>query len=102
MLPEFQHPQVGDTIGYGANRMRFERVEPERVLAWRSADGNWVWSFVLDERDGGTRLISRNRFRLPSLGAQDRDAPDGAGLARDGAEDAARDQAARRTTRRRG
>jgi hypothetical protein len=24
-----------------------------------------VWSFVLDDRDGGTRLISRNRFRLP-------------------------------------
>jgi hypothetical protein len=35
------------------------------MLATRSADGNWVWSFVLDERDGTTRLISRNRFRLP-------------------------------------
>ena len=52
VLPEFQHPQVGDTIGFGANRMRLERVEPERVLAWRSEDGNWVWTFVLDERDG--------------------------------------------------
>jgi hypothetical protein len=31
----------------------------------RSADGNWVWSFVLDDQDGKTRLISRNRFRLP-------------------------------------
>jgi hypothetical protein len=37
------------------------------VLATRSADGNWVWSFVLEERDGRTRLISRNRFRLPRL-----------------------------------
>jgi hypothetical protein len=37
------------------------------VLATRSADGNWVWSLVLDERDGQTRLISRNRFRLPRL-----------------------------------
>jgi hypothetical protein len=37
------------------------------VLALRSSDGNWVWSFVLDERDGRTRLISRNRFRLPRL-----------------------------------
>ena len=66
VLPEYQHPQVGDTLGYGKNHMRFELVEPERVLAMRSDDGNWVWSFVLSEQDGSTRLISRNRFRLPS------------------------------------
>jgi hypothetical protein len=70
VLPEFQHPEVGDTIGLGSNRMRLERVEPERVLAWRSEDGNWVWTFVLEERDGTTRLISRNRFRLPTLAAR--------------------------------
>ena len=70
VLPEYQHPQVGETLGYGANRMRFERIEPRRVLASRSEDGNWVWSFVLDEHDGQTRLISRNRFRLPSLTAK--------------------------------
>jgi hypothetical protein len=67
VLPEFQHPEVGDTIGYGSNRMRLERVEPEHVLAWRSEDGDWVWTFVLSGRDGSTRLISRNRFRLPRL-----------------------------------
>ena len=44
VLPEFQHPEVGDSFGYGANRMRVERVEPEHVLAWRSEDGNWVWT----------------------------------------------------------
>jgi hypothetical protein len=70
VLPEFQHPQIGDTIGYGPNRMRLERVEPERVLAWRSEDGNWVWVFSLDERDGSTRLVSRNRFRLPTLASR--------------------------------
>ena len=70
VLPEYQHPAAGDTIGYGPNRMRVERVEPERVLAWRSEDGNWVWAFVLDERDGSTRLVSRNRFRLPTLAAR--------------------------------
>ena len=70
VLPEYQHPQVGDTLGYGQNHMRFERVEPERVLAMRSDDGNWVWSFVLSEQNGTTRLISRNRFRLPSLAAK--------------------------------
>lgn len=70
VLPQFQHPEVGDTIGFGPNRMRLERVEPGRVLAWRSEDRNWVWSFVLSERDGTTRLISRNRFRLPTLAAR--------------------------------
>jgi hypothetical protein len=70
VLPEYQHPQIGDTLGYGKNRMRFERVEPQRVLATRSEDGNWVWTFVLDEQDGRTRLISRNRFRLPTLTAK--------------------------------
>jgi hypothetical protein len=70
VLPEFQHPEVGESIGLGSNRMRIERVEPERVLAWRSEDGNWVWTFVLEESDGTTRLISRNRFRLPTLAAR--------------------------------
>jgi hypothetical protein len=70
VLPEYQHPQVGDAIGFGSNRMRLARVEPERVLAWRSEDGNWVWTFVLESDDSGTRLISRNRFRLPTLGAR--------------------------------
>jgi hypothetical protein len=61
---------VGDAIGYGTNRMRVCRVEPEHVLAWRSDDGNWVWTFVLAEDDGRTRLISRNRFRLPTAGTR--------------------------------
>src|SRR6266508_538763 len=36
VLPEFQHPGVGDTIALGANRMRLERVEQEQVLTWRT------------------------------------------------------------------
>jgi hypothetical protein len=70
ILSEFQEPTVGDTIGFGKNRMRLERVEPPRAIAWRSEDGNWAWTFVLDERDDATRLISRNRFRLPTLAAR--------------------------------
>jgi hypothetical protein len=70
VLPEYQHPQVGDTIGLGANHMRLERVDPPYGLAWRSEDGNWVWAFVVRERDGSTRLISRNRFRLPTFAAR--------------------------------
>ena len=67
VLPEFQHPEVGEGFGFGENTMRYAIVDPERTLALRSADGNWVWTFVLEERDGRTRLISRNRFRLPRL-----------------------------------
>ena len=67
VLPDYQHPQVGEGFGYGANKMSYRIVEPEHVLATQSADGNWVWSFVLNEQDGRTRLISRNRFRLPRL-----------------------------------
>jgi hypothetical protein len=70
VLPEYQNPQIGDTIGFGSNRMRLERVEAEHVLAWHSEDGNWVWTFVLNEHNGKTRLISRNRFRLPTLVAR--------------------------------
>jgi hypothetical protein len=67
VLTEYQHPQVGDDFGYGTNKMSFKIVEREHVLATQSADGNWVWTFVLQEQDGRTRLISRNRFRLPKL-----------------------------------
>jgi hypothetical protein len=70
VLPEFQHPAVGDTMALGANRMVLARVEPQRVLTWRSGDGNWVWTFVLEEQGARTRLISRNRYRLPTLAAR--------------------------------
>jgi hypothetical protein len=70
VLPEYQDPQIGDTIGYGSNQMHVERVEPEHVLSWRSDDGNWVWTFVIESREGSTRLISRNRFRLPTFVAR--------------------------------
>jgi hypothetical protein len=69
VLPEFQHPEVGETIA-GANRMRLERVSRNELLAWRAESGAWVWTFVLREQNGHTRLISRNRFRLPSLAAR--------------------------------
>lgn len=70
LLPEFQNPQTGETIEFGSNRMRIERVEPGRVLAFRSLDGNWVWAFLLEEHHGRTRLVSRNRYRLPTLAAR--------------------------------
>ena len=95
VLSEFQHPTPGDTIGVGKNPMRIEEVEPERVFATRSANGNWVWTFVLQDRDGQTRLISRNRFRLPTPRLPNRDGTDDPRLAGHGTEDVARHQGTR-------
>ncbi len=72
--PEWQDLELGDTLGegMGPGAMRVEILEPEETLAWRSADGTWVWTFVLVEReDGGTRLLSRNRIAMDgSLGSR--------------------------------
>jgi hypothetical protein len=72
VLPQFQDLKVGDELPLGPGRpvMRVEVCDPERTLATRFADGNWVWIFALVAEDGRTRLISRNRiatrgWRLP-------------------------------------
>jgi hypothetical protein len=67
VLREFQNPSVGDAISFGSNVMRLEIVDPPRAIVWRSLDGNWVWSFQLEATPAGTRLLSRNRFRVPTL-----------------------------------
>lgn len=68
VLDEFQHPAIGEVIALGPNRMRIAVADPGHAFATRSEDGNWVWAFTLvDIGDGTTRLISRNRFRLPRL-----------------------------------
>ncbi|SDU72942.1 SRPBCC family protein [Gordonia westfalica] len=68
VLEEYQHPAVGDTIGHGAEASRIEIAEPDHAFVTRTADGDWVWSFTLVPVGQSTRLISRNRFRLPGLG----------------------------------
>jgi len=67
ILPQFQDLAVGDVLPMGPNgpAMRVEICDPERTLAFRSTDGNWVWSFNLSAGEAGTRLISRNRITVP-------------------------------------
>ncbi len=95
VLPDYQQPQVGDTLRYGKNHMRFERVEPPHVLTGRQLG--------LDLRARRTRRTDTadQPQPLPATDpdGEDRNGPDGAGIARDGTEDAARDQTARRTPR---
>ena len=79
VLPEYQHPQVGDTLGYGKNRMRSERVEPEQVLATRSEDGNWVWSFILQRARRKDTTDQPKPLPASVTDREDRHASDGAG-----------------------
>jgi hypothetical protein len=73
ILPEFQELEVGRVLRSrgGAMGMRIEILEPEHVLSSRSEDGTWVWTFVLEDERGRTRLLSRNRIRVGgSLGGR--------------------------------
>lgn len=67
VLPEFQHPQVGDAqrLGRKGPVLRLAVLEHERALVYRSDDGAWVWSFGLYPQGESTRLVSRNRITRP-------------------------------------
>ena len=75
IVPELQDLAVGDELPLGkGQRMRVEVLEAEHALVVRSIDGAWVWSFGLYPQAPSTpgkcltRLISRNRIRLPEAG----------------------------------
>lgn len=70
ILTEFQEPSLGERIGLGSNEMVVAVLEPERAFGWLSDDGNWLWTFALEPTADGTRLISRNSYRLPTLAAR--------------------------------
>jgi hypothetical protein len=75
IVPEWQRLEVGDVLRSGSDRpgMRVEILEPERVLSTRSEARDWVWTFALEEADGGsTRLLSRNRIAMKSSKAGQR------------------------------
>lgn len=70
ILDEFQRPRLGERISLGPNEMVVAVLEPERAFGWLSGDGNWLWTFTLEPAGAGTRLISRNSYRLPTLAAR--------------------------------
>jgi hypothetical protein len=73
VVPEWQDLKPGDVLfgTEGGPAMKAEIVDAERALVWRSEDGKWVWSFVLEPDGEGTRLVSRNRIALDgSLGGK--------------------------------
>ena len=74
ILPQFQDLKLGDEfpLGPGRPKMRVEVLEPERALAFRFEDQNWVWTFALFPSGGRTRLLSRNRIATPHASAPTR------------------------------
>jgi hypothetical protein len=67
VLPEFQTPQVGEALDRAGN-MLVKAVERNRnlVLGPRPTPNLAVtWALALHPSDGGTRLVSRCRARLP-------------------------------------
>jgi hypothetical protein len=74
IVPDWQHLEIGDVLRAkpdGAG-MRVELLESEHLLSLRSEAGDWVWTFVLEEEDGRTRLLSRNRIAMKGASAGQR------------------------------
>ena len=67
ILPEYQHPIPGEEIAFGPRTMAIVRADANQTFVVAASDGNWVWSFNLVPEPGGTRLVSRNRYRFASL-----------------------------------
>lgn len=71
IIEEFQHPEIGEEIEFGPNRMCIRIADPPTTFVTQSADGNWVWAFIVrPTAEGGTRLLSRNSYHLPTLQAR--------------------------------
>lgn len=66
ILPEFQHPEVGDELPISlAGGLRFHAIEPNRVLIWSGdlAYGGYTYTWALYPIDEHrTRLVNRARF----------------------------------------
>ena len=69
VLPEYQQIAVGDVIPIGrGGGFPVKIVQPNRLLVLGQEAGPvaWVWTFALCPSGGGqTRLVSRNRVRVP-------------------------------------
>jgi hypothetical protein len=63
ILPEHQHPQIGDWVPMAAKvnettAFKIKAFEPNRYLLWEKPHSTWAWK--LEPVDGGrTRLITR-------------------------------------------
>jgi hypothetical protein len=66
ILPEFQHPSVGDWVPMASKvnettAFKITEIEPNRLMLWDKPGSTWAWK--LTPLDGGrqTRLVTRLR-----------------------------------------
>lgn len=110
LLPEFQHPSVGDWVPMSSKvnettAFKIRDLEPSQLLLWAKPRSTWAWT--LRPLDGGrmTRLVTRLRqdsgLRLARLARDDlaHAAPLRAGRLPDDAEASPRREGARRRPR---
>ena len=81
ILPEHQHIQIGDPVRFGPEEKQMpgqivQAFDPGRSLVMlglnpktREADPNASWVFILESKDSGTRLITRQRLHYDGLAA---------------------------------
>lgn len=70
IMPEHQALAVGDVIPVAndGSGLRVRRLEAPHVLATSTDDGTWAWTWLLEPRAGGTRLLSRTRMLTGASG----------------------------------
>jgi hypothetical protein len=66
ILPEYQHPKVGDWIPMAKNvndttAFKIEAIEPQQWMLWAKPGSSWVWTLIPLNDGAGTRLITRLR-----------------------------------------
>lgn len=64
IVPVLQGLAVGDIVPVAndGTGLRVRAIERERVLATRTDDGTWAWTWVLEPAGDTTRLVSRTRM----------------------------------------
>jgi glyoxylase-like metal-dependent hydrolase (beta-lactamase superfamily II) len=64
IVPELQGLAVGDMIPVAndGTGLRVRTIEAEHVLATRTDDGTWAWTWTLEPVGDATRLLSRTRM----------------------------------------
>jgi hypothetical protein len=71
IVPEWQNLAAGD-VGIVAPGAKVAVLDADRALVIQTKNDTWVWALVLEPSNGGTRLISRNRFLTKSSSASAR------------------------------
>ncbi|HET9324803.1 MAG TPA: hypothetical protein VFO03_13075 [Gaiellaceae bacterium] len=66
ILPEFQHPAVGDWVPMSSKvnettAFRVRELDPNRVLLWEKPNSTWAWTLTPLGSGRETRLVTRIR-----------------------------------------